>query len=90
MYLVWAFLKIRKYEHYYFQMSYKDMKYIKTDFEAIASICNNKSLNDKLMKRYSKLYPLNKVLSDIQYYCKKYKIENITQELETEIISYWK
>ncbi|MFX0006567.1 MAG: hypothetical protein ACFFAV_07550 [Candidatus Hermodarchaeota archaeon] len=90
MYLLWVFLKIRKYGHYYFQMSYKDMKYIKTNFEAIASMCNNKSLNDKLMKRYSKLYPLSKFLSDIQYYCKKYKIEDITQELEKEIISYWK
>ncbi|MFW9820046.1 MAG: hypothetical protein ACFFE5_10595 [Candidatus Thorarchaeota archaeon] len=90
MYLVWVPFKIRKYRHYYFQMSYQDLKYIKTDFDLIASICNNKSLNEKRMRRYSKLYNLKKFLSDIQYFCKKYRTENITPELEEEIISYWK
>jgi hypothetical protein len=90
MYLLWVPFKIRKYGHYYFQMSYKDMKYIKTDFDAVASICHNKSLNDKHMKGYSKLYNLKKFLSDIQYYCKTYRTEDITQEFEKEIMTYWK
>ncbi len=90
MYLLWAPFKIRKYGHYYFQMSYKDMKYIKTDFDAVASICYNKSINGKHMKGYSKLYSLKKFLSDIQYYCKTYRTEDITHELENEITSYWK
>jgi hypothetical protein len=90
MYLLWAPFKIRKYGHYYFQMSYKDMKYIKTDFDAVASICHNKSLKDKHMKSYSKLYNLKKFLADIQYYCKTYRTEDINQKLEDDIITYWK
>jgi hypothetical protein len=90
MYLLWTPFKIRKYGHYYFQMSYKDIKHIKTDFDAVASICNNKSLNEKHMKDYSKLYKLENLLSDIKYYCMTHNIANITHELENEILTYWK
>jgi hypothetical protein len=90
MYLLWVPFKIKKYDHYYFQMSYKDIKHIETDFDAIASICRNKTLKEKHMKQYSKLYKLNNFLSDINYYCRTYKTTEISQELQNEIITYWK
>ncbi|MFX1308769.1 MAG: hypothetical protein ACFFB6_02410 [Promethearchaeota archaeon] len=90
MYLLWVPYKIRKYEKYYFQMSYKDFKRIRTDFDAIAFICRKKALKSKNMKNYSKLYELNRFLADIKYYCSRYHNDYITKELETEIITYWK
>jgi hypothetical protein len=90
MYLLWIPFKIKKYGHYYFQMSYKDIKYIKTNFDAVASISRNQTLNDRYMKEYSKLYKLKNFLSDIKYYSNIYRKEKITQELENEIMTYWK
>jgi hypothetical protein len=90
MYLLWSLFKIKRYKKYYFQMSYKDLKHINTNFDAIAYICNRKTLIDKQMKEISKLYDINKFLSDIHYYCLTYKIENVAKNLEAEITSYWK
>ncbi|MFW9969743.1 MAG: hypothetical protein ACFFDF_06045 [Candidatus Odinarchaeota archaeon] len=90
MYLLWVPFKIKKFSHYYFQMSYKDLNYIKTNFDAIASICRNQTLNKKLMKKYSKLYKLEDFLFDIKYYNASYKTEILTQELKIAIIAYWK
>jgi hypothetical protein len=90
MYLVWVPFKIKRYSYYYFQMSYKDFKHIKTNFDAITYICKNRTLKHKHMKDFSKLYKLNYFLSDIKYYCKKYNMEYITQDLESEIETYWK
>ncbi|MFX1378798.1 MAG: hypothetical protein ACFFA4_06855 [Promethearchaeota archaeon] len=89
MYLLWAFIKIKKYGHYYFQMSYKDIKHIKTNFDAVAYICNNQTLIEKHMEEYSKLYKLKNFLSDIKYYCMTYRTDFIKQELENEIVIYW-
>ncbi len=89
MYLLWTPFRIRKYGHYYYQMSYKDMKYIKTNFDAVAFICQNQTSNEKNMREYSKLYKVNDFLSDINYYCTTYKTNGIEQELENEIMSYW-
>lgn len=90
MYLVWLLFKIKKYKHYYFQMSYKDFKHIKTNFDAIASICKDKVLIEKQMKKYSKLFSLRDFLSDIKYFSTVYNVEFIEPELEAEIKSYWK
>ncbi|UCC20896.1 MAG: hypothetical protein JSV62_06350 [Promethearchaeota archaeon] len=89
MYVLWVIFKIKRYKHYYYQMSYKDFKHIKTNFDAVASICKEKSLIEKHMKEYSKLYKNRDFLSDIEYYCRKYNNENIYSDLETEIKSYW-
>ncbi|MFX1502802.1 MAG: hypothetical protein ACFFDH_17710 [Promethearchaeota archaeon] len=89
MYLLWVLFKIKRYKYYYYQMSYKDFRHIKTNFDAIASICNNKTLNTKHMKEYSKLYKLENFLSDIRYYNRKYNKENFTAEYENEIKSFW-
>jgi hypothetical protein len=90
MYLVWVLFKIKRYKNYYLQMSYKDFKHIKTNFDAITYICKNKMLNDKHMKEFSKLYRLNNLLTDIHYYCIAYNTDFISKDLENEIISYWK
>ncbi|MFX0039431.1 MAG: hypothetical protein ACFFCY_13115 [Promethearchaeota archaeon] len=90
MYLLWVPFKIKKYGHYYFQMSYKDINNIKTNFDAVTSICKNQSLTRNNMKEYSKLYKLKDFLSDINYYCITYGTEDIKQELENDINSYWK
>ncbi len=90
MYLVWVPFKIKKYKHYHFQMSYRDFRHIKTNFEIIASICIDKSLIERSMKEYSKLYNLGDFLADIKYYLTVYNIESIKPEFETEIKSYWK
>ena len=90
MYLVWIPFKIKKHKHYHFQMSYKDFRHKKTNFDAIASISKDKILIDKNMKEYSKLYDLRDFLSDINYYSAMYNIALIEPELETKIRSYWK
>ncbi|MFX1567186.1 MAG: hypothetical protein ACFFCV_02330 [Promethearchaeota archaeon] len=90
MYLVWVPFKIKKYRHYHFQMSYKDFKHIKTNFDAIASICEDKVLIERNMKENSNLYKLKDFLSDIKYYTTVYNTEFISPELETEIKNYWK
>ena len=90
MYLVWVLFKIKKYKYYHFQMSYKDFKHIKTNFNAIASICEDKVLIERNMKENSNLYKLKDFLSDIKYYTTVYKTEFISPELETEIKNYWK
>ncbi|MFW9900701.1 MAG: hypothetical protein ACFFDY_05370 [Candidatus Thorarchaeota archaeon] len=90
MYLVWVLFKIKKYKHYHFQMSFKDFKHIKTNFDAIASTCEDKVLIERNMKENSKLYKLKDFLSDIKYYTMVYHTEFISPELETKIKNYWK
>ncbi|MFX1389061.1 MAG: hypothetical protein ACFE9Z_03245 [Promethearchaeota archaeon] len=90
MYLVWVPFRIKRYKCYYFQMSYKDCKYIKTNFDAISYICKTKIINEKYMKVYALLYDLESFLSDISYYCKTNTIEYIPMALENEIRSFWK
>ncbi len=89
MYLVWVAFKIRRYKSYYFPMSYKDFKYIKTNFDAVAYICKTKTLNRKPITKYSKLYDLDNFLADINYYCITYNTESISKDMENKIISYW-
>ncbi|MFX0002910.1 MAG: hypothetical protein ACFE9C_04870 [Candidatus Hodarchaeota archaeon] len=90
MYLLWVPFKIKRYGHYYFQMSYKDINNIETNFDGITSICRNQSLTAKNMKEYSKLYKLEDFLLDINYYCMTYGTDDINQDLQNEINSYWK
>lgn len=90
MYLVWVLFRFRIYRSYYFPMSYKDFKHIKTNFDAVAYICKTKILNEKQMDKYSKLYNLDNFLGDIKYYCIKYDTDSISKNLENKIISYWK
>ena len=89
MYLLWVPFKIRKHGKYYFQLSFRDLKDVKTDFDAIASLSRNGSINDKQMKIYSKLYKLQDFLSDLEYYEKTYKIKPIESDLEIKIKQYW-
>ena len=90
MYLLWIPFKIKKYKNYYFQLSYKDLKFIKTNFDAVASICELKNLNDKHLKSYSKLYKLKDFLADMNYYCIIYTDNSLSKELQSEISAYWK
>ena len=89
MYLLWVLIKIKRYNKYYLQLSYKDLKYIKTNFDAIAFICNNETINEKQMKIYSHLYAIEDFLSDITYYCDKYNRKLINESLLTKINRYW-
>jgi hypothetical protein len=90
MYLIWVPFRIKRYKSYYFQMSYKDFKHIKTNFDAISNICKTRVLNNKHISEYAKLYDLESFLSDINYYCKTYNIEYIPTVLEDEVRSFWK
>jgi len=74
MYLLWVPFKIRKHGKYHFQLSFRDFKNIKTDFDAIASLSKNGNIKDKQMKNYSKLYKLHDFLSDLEYYAKAYSL----------------
>jgi len=89
MYLLWVPFKIRKHGKYYFQLSFRDLKNIKTDFDAIASLSRNRNINDKQMRNYSKLYKLRDFLSDLEYYAKTYNIKPIESELELKLKQYW-
>ncbi|NVM45236.1 MAG: hypothetical protein HWN79_09990 [Candidatus Lokiarchaeota archaeon] len=89
MYLLWVPFKIRKHGKYYFQLSFRDLKNIKTDFDAIASLSRNGIINDKQVRIYSKLYKLQDFLSDLEYYAKTYNIKPIESDLEIKIKQYW-
>jgi hypothetical protein len=89
MYLLWVPFKIRKHGKYYFQLSFRDLNYIKTDFDAIASLSNSKQLHDKRMREYSKLYRLEDFLSDLNYYSKAYNTDPIRADLEAKVKDYW-
>ncbi len=89
MYLLWVPFKIRKHGKYYFQLSFRDLKNIKTDFDAISSLSRNRNINDKKMRNYSKLYELQDFLSDLEYYAKTYSTKPIESELEKKIKEYW-
>ena len=89
MYLLWVPFKIRKHGKYYFQLSFRDLKSIKTDFDAISSLSRNRNINDKKMRNYSKLYELQDFLSDLEYYAKTYSTKPIESELEKKIKEYW-
>ena len=89
MYLLWAIIKVKRYKHYYYQLSYKDLNHIKTDFDGVASICKNREINQRYVKKYMKLYSLNDFLSDIQYYCTNYLQNANFEELIIEIKKIW-
>ena len=89
MYLLWVPFKIRKHGKYYFQLSFRDLKSIKTDFDAISSLSRNRNINDKKMRNYSKLYELQDFLSDLEYYAKTYSTKPIESVLEKKIKEYW-
>lgn len=89
MYLLWIPIKVRKYGKYIFQLSFRDFRYIKTDFDAIASLSNSKKINDKQMREYSKLYKLDDFLFDLKYYAKAYSTDPIESDLEVKIREYW-
>ena len=90
MYLLWVPFKIRKYEKYYFQLSYQDLKHIKTDFDTIASVSRNKDINEKQMKLYSKLFKFQEFLSDLEYYSDTYSLNLSVSDFETKLKKYWK
>lgn len=90
MYLLWVPIKIKKYQKYYLQLSFKDLKFIKTNFDAVAFICNSRSIHETQMKKYSNLYALEDFLSDITYYCQKYNKIPLEENLVSEINQYWK
>ncbi len=89
IYLLWVPIKIKRYQKYYLQLSYKDLKNIKTNFDIVAFICNSRSINEKHMKNYSRLYTIEDFLSDIMYYCQKYNKKPIKENLLSEINRYW-
>jgi hypothetical protein len=89
MYLLWVPIKLKRYHKYYLQLSYKDLKNIKTDFDAVASICKSGSINEKYMNIYSHLYTHENFLSDIAYYCKKYTKKPIDEILLNKVKRYW-
>ncbi|MFW9822436.1 MAG: hypothetical protein ACFFE4_05850 [Candidatus Thorarchaeota archaeon] len=89
MYLLWALIKIRKYQKYYPQLSYKDFKYIKTNFDVVAFICTTRSVNQKVMKDYARLYTFENFLSDVNYYCQKYNNKLIKDIKLREYNRYW-
>jgi hypothetical protein len=90
MYLIYCIFKIKRYDHYYLQLGLKDLKFIKTNFDAIASICQNNGLKKNRLKAYSKLYSINDFLSDLNYYCTNYKEPDKINLIESEIKSLWK
>ncbi|MFX0075632.1 MAG: hypothetical protein ACFE96_09330 [Candidatus Hermodarchaeota archaeon] len=90
MYLLWIPFKIRKYGKYFFQLSFRDLKKIKTNFDVIASISKTGELNDKYMRKFSKMYTLEDFLSDLEYYSKFYSTNPIDSDLEVRIKQYWK
>ena len=89
MYLLWVPFKIRKHRNYFFQLSFRDLKKIKTDFDAITSLSRNRIINDKQMGNYAKLYKLQDFLSDLEYYANAYSIEPIDLELKLKIKQFW-
>ncbi|NHJ20184.1 MAG: hypothetical protein EAX91_04510 [Candidatus Lokiarchaeota archaeon] len=89
MYLLWVPFKIRKHGKYYFQLSFRDLKAIKTDFDAIASLSETKQIHDKRMREYSKLYRLEDFLSDLNYYSKAYSSTPIGSDLGVKLKEYW-
>jgi len=89
MYLLWIPFKIRKHGKYYFQLSFRDLKHIKTDFDFIASLSISGELNEKLMRNYSKLNKLEDFFSDLGYYSKSYRTDPIDSDLEEKLKGYW-
>lgn len=89
IYLLWLIFKVKRYKHYYLQMSFKDLNHIKTDFDGIAAICRNREINKRYMKNYMKLYTLNDFLSDIQYYKRTYLQDANIDGLIFEIKEIW-
>jgi hypothetical protein len=89
MYLLWIPFKIRKHGKYYYQLGIRDLKNIKTDFDAIASLSINKKINDKRMSDYSKLYELKDFLSDLDYFSNTYSAGPIQSDLKVKLKEYW-
>jgi hypothetical protein len=89
MYLLWAIFKVKRYKHYYYQLSYMDLNHIKTDFDGVASICRNQEINERYIQKYMKLYSRKDFLSDIQYYCKSYLPNSNMEELIIKIKKIW-
>ena len=89
MYLIFLISKVKRYKHYYFPLSYKDLKHINTDFDGITAICRNREINTRYLKRYMKIYPKDDFLSDIQYYNKKYLKDSNMEDLISEIQKIW-
>ncbi|MFX1455081.1 MAG: hypothetical protein ACFFDB_06865 [Promethearchaeota archaeon] len=90
MYLLWATIKIRRFQKFYPQLSYKDFKYIKTNFDIVAFVCNSKGMKQNVMKDYSRLYAFEDFLSDINYYCEKYSNKALEDDKLRELNQYWK
>jgi hypothetical protein len=90
MYLLWVPFKIKKHGKYYFPISYRDLNYIKTDFDTIASVIRSNFINEKHMKNYSELYNKQDFLADIEYYSKKYDIVISEADIESITNKYWK
>ncbi|MFW9896308.1 MAG: hypothetical protein ACFFD7_10930 [Candidatus Thorarchaeota archaeon] len=90
MYLLWATIKIKKFQKFYPQLSYKDFNYIKTHFDIVAFVCNSKGMKQNVMKDYSRLYAFEDFLSDINYYCEKYSNKALEDDKLRELNQYWK
>lgn len=89
MYLIFAAFKVKRDKHYYDPLGFSDFKEIKTDFNAIAVISNNKKINEKRMKEYVKLYEKEVFINELKYYHKKYLNKSLESEFEREIGEYW-
>ena len=70
MYLLWVILKIAIEKKYVQPISWKDFRYIKTDFNLISTIAANSSTNFKPNRL--NIYDPVKVESDLKYYKSKY------------------
>lgn len=90
MYLLWVPFKIKRHRSYYFQLSYRDSKYIKTDFDTVASVSRNEIVNEKQMILYSKLFKFQDFLSDLKYYSDNYNLKLTIADFEVRFKKYWK
>jgi len=90
MYLLWIPFKIKKQGEFYFPLSYRDLKFIKTDFDLVASTIRRKDINEKQMKIYSELYSKQDFLSDLDYYSKTYRLTISDSDIESLVNKYWK
>jgi hypothetical protein len=89
MYLIFVLFKVKRDKHYYNPLSFQDLKFISTDFNAVATICNNSDIDNKRMKEYAQLYKLEKFVSELKYYSETYLSKELLVELEENISKFW-
>ena len=89
MYIIFVGFKVKRDENYYDPLGIVDFKEIKTDFNAIAAISNNKKINKNRIKEYVKLYDKEIFIIELKYYHNNYLNKPLDPEFEREIAQYW-